>query len=155
MSSGSGPAHHRHDLTGIEVARLLLNLRQILRLHLFGRTQQVLERVFQQRRVHHPPAGLIAFGELPQRIGGGERKGHAGGGAADIAEQAARRFAEQAAEQLAPKLFEVLRSEPDARSGDEFLDVALVEFDAVGLADALHHLDLQGDDGQRRPRLRQ
>jgi len=54
-----------------------------------------------------------------------------------------------------PDLFEVLRGQAHPGGGDEFLDVALVETDAVGAADAVHHLDLQGDDGHGRPGLRQ
>ena len=126
-----------------------------MRLHLFGGAEQVLERFFQHCRVHRPPAGVIAFGKLPQRVGSGEGEGHAGGRAADLAESLAGGLAEQPAQQLAAELFEVLRGEADPGGGDEFLDVALVEADPVGAADAVHHLDLQGDDGHRRPGLRQ
>ena len=131
------------------------NLRQVLRLHLFGRPQQVLECFAQHGGVHQPPASVVAFGKLSQRVGGGKGERHAGRRAAELAEGLASCLAEQSAQQFAAELFKILGGEAYAGSGNEFLDVSLVEFDAMRLADAVHHFDLQRNDGHGSPRLRQ
>ena len=126
-----------------------------MRLQLLGGAEQVLEGFAQHGRAHHPAARVVAPGYLPQRVGGGKRKRHAGGGTAHAAQGFARCLAQEATEQLAAKLLQVLRGQAHPGGGDEFLDVALVQLYAVGLANAIHHLHLQRNDGHRRPRLRQ
>jgi hypothetical protein len=148
-------AKHRQDLPCVQRSGLLLDLRQVLRLQLLGGAEQVLEGFAQHGRAHHPAARVVAPGYLPQRVGGGKRKRHAGGGTAHAAQGFARCLAQEATEQLAAKLLQVLRGQAHPGGGDEFLDVALVQLYAVGLANAIHHLHLQRNDGHRRPRLRQ
>ena len=72
---------------------------------------------------------------------------------AEATEHAAADLAEQAAEQLAPGLFEILRGQPDAESGEEILDMATIEFETLGLADPIDQLHLQWDDCHRRQRF--
>jgi hypothetical protein len=86
----------------------LLHLWQVLLLQLFGRFNALLESLLQQLRAHLPAAGVIAFGNVAEGVGGGEGEGHAGGCPPNFADRFAGHLAKQPADQLAAELFEIL-----------------------------------------------
>ncbi len=72
---------------------------------------------------------------------------------ADRAADAAQHGTQQSAQQLAPELLEVLSGKANAQGRYEFLDMPLVEFVAVGLADLVDEPHLQREDRHRGERF--
>ena len=144
------PPHFLQDMRDVDGVRLFADRRQVLAFHAFRLAQQGGVGIFQHGGGESAATGVVAFREVAQRIGGG--KGESGtdclfGEPADqSADQTAAKYF---ADQFHADLLKVLRGHAHTCRREKILDVATIEFKAVGFADAINHLHLQRNDRHR------